>query len=140
MPPAVVLFVELSKHDLQRSINRMDRPHWSYSHSRSSCVVRFNIFRAIVKYPKPFLPRHGAGSAVHQSLAEYPDACKPSRLCPEITSKRRFWPRGFKSEGEKKIQYRDGDDRNKMLDQGVALLNTIPTSHRRQRLLQSSSR
>lgn len=102
----------------------MDRPHWSYSQLSQflRCPLQY-FFERIVKYPKPFLPSGMVlGSAVHKSLAEYHRLLQAKQPVSRDHVQETFLAAWLQSEGEKKIHYRDGDDRNKMLDQGVALL------------------
>jgi len=103
----------------------MDRPHWSYSQLSQflRCPLQY-FFERIAKLPKPFLPSSMVlGSAVHQSLAEYHRRLQSQQSVSRDHVQEKFMTAWMKSEGEKKIQYRDGDSRNKMLEQGVALLN-----------------
>lgn len=103
----------------------MNRPHWSYSQLSQylRCPLQY-FFERIAKYPKPFLPSGMVlGSAVHQALAEYHRGLQAKQPASRNRIHETFLTAWLTSEGENKIQYRSGEQRNKLLEQGVALLD-----------------
>lgn len=102
----------------------MDRPHWSYSQLSQymRCPLQY-FFERVAKLPKPFAPSGMVlGSAVHQALAEYHRLVQADKPTPPKHIEETFLTAWLRFEGEKPIQYRDGDSRNKLLEQGLALL------------------
>lgn len=102
----------------------VDRPHWSYSQVSQflRCPLSY-YFERVAKLPKPFISGALAlGATVHQTLAEYHSALQQRReLGPEHIHAvlTQTWE---KMEQREPIQYRDGEDRTKLIDQAVALV------------------
>jgi putative RecB family exonuclease len=101
-----------------------DRPHWSYSQVSQflRCPLQF-YFERVVKLPKPFISSGLVlGASVHQALAEFHLSIQreiplgPEQLRQVVV---RTWE---EMENREPIQYRDGEDRTKSLDQAVALV------------------
>lgn len=101
-----------------------DRPHWSYSQVSQflRCPLQF-YFERVVKLPKPFISSGLVlGASVHQALAEFHVSIQreiplePEQLRQVVV---RTWE---EMENREPIQYRDGEDRAKSLDQAVALV------------------
>jgi putative RecB family exonuclease len=102
----------------------IDRPHWSYSQVSQflRCPLQY-YFERIARLPKPFLPSNMVlGSAVHAGLAEYHRHLKAGQELPKDRVQETFLNTWQRSEAERPLQFKDGDDRSKLLEQGVALL------------------
>lgn len=102
----------------------IDRPHWSYSQVSQllRCPLRY-YFQYVLRLPQPSLPSSLVfGSAVHAALAEYHQRLllKQSVLPAEVHNA--FLEAWATSEQESPIQYRDREDREGLLDLGVALI------------------
>jgi len=100
------------------------RPHWSYSQISQflRCPLQY-YFERVARLPRPFVPSGMAlGSAVHEGLAEYH---RQLSLGHNVTTSQlqsvflRSWQQ---REQERPIQYRDGEDQQQVIEQGVALL------------------
>ena len=108
----------------------MDRPHWSYSQLSQfmRCPLQY-FFERVAKLPKPFTPSSLVlGAAVHQALAEYHRLLQLDRATPPKHIEETFLTGWMRFEADKPIQYRDGDSRNKLMEQGLALLAGLPAS------------
>jgi putative RecB family exonuclease len=100
------------------------RPHWSYSQLSQfmRCPLQY-YFERIAKLPKPFLPSGLVlGSAVHQALAEYHRRLQSNKKVSRDEVRVAFLNAWTEAEQDRTVQFREGDDRQKVLDQGVALL------------------
>lgn len=102
----------------------LDRPHWSYSQISQflRCPLSY-YFDRVAKVPKPFISGGLAlGATVHHTLAEFHREIQQGRN-PSFdqvhATLRQTWD---EMENREPIQYRDGEDRTKLLDQAVALL------------------
>jgi putative RecB family exonuclease len=103
----------------------IDRPHWSYSQISQflRCPLQY-YFERIVRLPKPFVSTGLAlGSSVHHALAEYHRSIqrgthlKPEQLRAILVQK---WT---ETEGRDSVQYRDGEVRGSLIEQGIALVS-----------------
>jgi len=104
----------------------IDRPHWSYSQISQflRCPLQY-FFERVARVPKAFTSSgmvlgasvHHALAAYHRSLQSQADALATSRLCELVVQK---WD---ETEGREAVQYRDGEDRTKLVDQAVALVS-----------------
>ena len=100
------------------------RPHWSYSQLSQylRCPLQF-YFERVIKLQRPFSPSSMAlGSAVHEGLAEYHRQLMADRKVTTGQVQSTFLKSWSQQERERPIQYRDGESRNQIIEQGVALL------------------
>ena len=100
------------------------RPHWSYSQISQflRCPLQY-YFERVAKLPKPHISGGLAlGAAVHRTLAAYHRAIhRGNPLAPDRIHAA-FLAAWEETETRETIQFRDGEDRTKLTDQGVALL------------------
>lgn len=102
----------------------IDRPHWSYSQLNQylRCPLQY-FFERVAKLPKPFVSSSLVlGSAVHQGLAEYHRLLQVGRPATSDRLHEVYRQAWETAEADRPIQYRDGEDRTKLVDQGIALL------------------
>ena len=107
-----------------RKVTPDSRPHWSYSQISQylRCPLQY-FFERVAKLPRPFSPSSMAlGSAVHEGLAEYHRQLMVNRRVTKNELQSTFLKSWRQSAQERPIQYRDGEDQNKVIEQGVALL------------------
>ncbi len=100
------------------------RPHWSYSQLSQfmRCPLQY-YFERIAKLPKPFLPSGLVlGTAVHQALAEYHRRLQSKKSATRDEVRTAFLEAWNDAEKEKPVQFRNGENRQKAQDQGIALL------------------
>jgi putative RecB family exonuclease len=102
-----------------------DRPHWSYSQVNQflRCPLSY-YFDRVAKLPKPFISSGLAlGSTVHHTLAEIHRSIQEGRNLGTEEVHDVLTVAWDEMENREPIQYRDGEDRVKSLDQAVALLD-----------------
>ena len=100
------------------------RPHWSYSQLSQfmRCPLQY-YFERIAKLPKPFLPSGMVlGSAVHQAFAEYHRGLQRKTSISRDQVRTAFLTAWKEAEKERQVQFREGDNRDKAQEQGIALL------------------
>lgn len=100
------------------------RPHWSYSSISQflSCSLRF-YFQRVIRLPQKSVGSSLVlGSAVHAALAEYhrtvqeDEPTDTTKLHQIITES---WNR---KQNENRISYRDGENQNDLIAQGISLI------------------
>ena len=102
----------------------MARPHWSYSQVSQflRCPLQY-YFERVAKLPKPHISGGLAlGAAVHRTLAAYHRAIQEGRAFESSRIHTVFLGTWEETENRETIQFRDGEDRAKLVDQGIALL------------------
>jgi putative RecB family exonuclease len=100
------------------------RPHWSYSQISQylRCPLQY-YFERILKLERPFIPGAMAlGSAVHEGLAEYHRHLQSNEPAPAGGVHETFLNAWQASEDRQPIQFKEGDSRDAVLAQGIALL------------------
>jgi putative RecB family exonuclease len=100
------------------------RPHWSYSQVSQylRCPLQY-YFERILKLERPFVPSAMAlGSAVHEGLAEYHRHLQVNQPVPEGYIQQSFLNAWQASEDRQPIQFKESENRDDVLAQGVALL------------------
>jgi putative RecB family exonuclease len=100
------------------------RPHWSYSQISQflRCPLQY-YFERIVKLERPFIPSAMAlGSAVHEGLAQYHRHLQLNEPVPACCVQETFLNAWQASEDRRPIQFKDKENRDDMIAQGVALL------------------
>ena len=102
-----------------------DRPHWSYSQVSQflRCPLSY-YFDRIAKLPKPFISSGLAlGATVHHTLAEIHRNIQDGKNLGSEEVRNVLMAAWEEMENREPIQYRDGEDRAKSVDQAVALLD-----------------
>ena len=102
----------------------MVRPHWSYSQVSQflRCPLQY-WFERVAKLPKPHISGGLAlGAAVHRTLAAYHWAVQEGHVLETDRIHAAFLDAWEETEARETIQFRDGEDRTKLVDQGIALL------------------
>lgn len=102
----------------------LSRPHWSYSQISQylRCPLQY-YFERIVKLERPFVPSAMAlGSAVHEGLAEYHRHLQLNEPVPAGHVQETFLNAWQASEDRQPIQFKDSENREAVLAQGVTLL------------------
>ncbi len=102
----------------------VDRPHWSYSQVSQflRCPLSY-YFERVAKLPKPFISSNLVmGSSVHHSLAEFHRSIQNGTLLKPAQFHAILEQTWTGMENREPIQYRDGDDRAKLLEQAIVLL------------------
>jgi len=100
------------------------RPHWSYSQITQylRCPLSY-YFQRILKLPEPWVSSNLVlGSAVHAALAEYHNRLCLRRDCSREEIQEAFLGAWREREEQQPVDYRRGQDWEKAIDQGVALL------------------
>lgn len=103
----------------------LDRPHWSYSQVSQflRCPLSY-YFDRVVKLPKPFISSALAlGATVHQTLADYHWAIQQGRRPSPEQIRAALAQAWDQMEHREPIQYRDGEDRTKLVDLAGALMD-----------------
>ena len=103
-----------------------DRPHWSYSQLSQfqRCPLRY-FFQYVARLPLEFTPSTLAlGSAVHEGLAEYHATLQAGEAATAEHAVTAFHESWQSSEESRSIQFRGGESRDNVIEQGVALLET----------------
>jgi putative RecB family exonuclease len=109
----------------ERPKSPRDRPHWSYSQVNQflRCPLSY-YFDRVAKLPKPFISSGLAlGSTVHHTLAEIHRSIQEGKNLGTEQVHNVLTTAWDEMENREPIQYRDGEDRTKSLDQAVALLD-----------------
>ncbi len=102
----------------------IQRPHWSYSQLSQflRCPLQF-YFERIARLPKPFVPSGMAlGSAVHDALAEYHRHHQHGQPVPAGHITTTFVAAWERQEQDRPLQFKEGQPRDDLIEQGVALL------------------
>ena len=102
----------------------IDRPHWSYSQIAQflRCPLAY-YFERILKLPKPFQSGSLAfGSTVHQALAMFHRSVQAQKSFNAEQVKTAAMAAWQRTEQRTSIQYCRGEDRRKLLDLALALL------------------
>ena len=102
-----------------------DRPHWSYSQVSQflRCPLQY-YFERVLKPPKPFISSGLAlGATVHRALAEYHRGIQRGKNLGPEQVREVLVATWAEMESREPIQYRDGEDRAKSVDQAVALMD-----------------
>ena len=103
-----------------------NRPHWSYSQLSQflRCPLQY-YFERIIKLPRPFTPSGMAlGSAVHHSLAVYHRSLQRNEQLSIDKVQTAFIDAWDADENYRPVQFRDGETRQGVLQQGRTLLET----------------
>ena len=103
----------------------VDRPHWSYSQVSQflRCPLSY-YFDRVARVPKPFISGGLAlGATVHHALAEYHRGIQEGRIVEPDQIHAALMQTWGEMENREPIQYRDGEDRTKLVDQAVALVD-----------------
>lgn len=119
----IVPSIHRSPERATRSASR-NRPHWSYSQLSQymRCPLQY-YFERILKLPRPFISSGLAlGSAVHEGLAAYHRGLQAGQETDVVKIQTVVLATWANREAEAVIQYRDGEGRQEMVDQGIALL------------------
>ena len=104
-------------------VNTM-RPHWSFSQFSQflRCPLQY-YFERVLKLERPYVPSVLVlGSSVHEGLAEYHRHLQANQPVPEGHIQETFLKTWQANEDRQPIQFKDGEDRDALLAQGVALL------------------
>jgi len=104
----------------------IERPHWSYSaiNQYLRCPLQF-YFERIRQLPVETVGSGLVlGSAVHRGLEAYHRSLQDGRPVPADHVKNIFQATWQFREQQQEIQYRSGENRQKAIDQGIALLET----------------
>ena len=100
------------------------RPHWSYSQVSQflRCPLQY-YFERVAKLPKSHISGGLAlGAAVHRTLAAYHRAVQEGHVFESDRIHASFLGAWEETEARETIQFRDGENRTKLVDQGIALL------------------
>lgn len=101
-----------------------DRPHWSYSaiSQFQSCPLRF-YFQRILKLPQPSVSGSLVlGSSVHKVLAEYHRTVQEDEPT-DVAGLHKILAKSWdERDGEVRIVFRSGEDREELIAQGIALI------------------
>lgn len=99
------------------------RPHWSYSSITQylACPLRY-YFQRILCLPQPTVGSGLVlGSAVHAALAEYHRDLKDGKVPRAERMKQAYVAEWDRRDGTE-IAYKDGENREDLMDQGLALV------------------
>jgi len=100
------------------------RPHWSYSQLTQylRCPLQY-YFQRILKLPEPWISSNLVlGSAVHAALAEYHNRLRFCRDFSREEIQGTFLEAWRRQEEQQPVDFKQGLDRTKAIDQGVALV------------------
>lgn len=100
------------------------RPHWSYSQISQflRCPLQY-YFERVLKLERPYTPSSLVmGSSVHEGLAEYHRHLQSNQPVPEGHIQQTFLNTWQANEDRQPIQFKDAENRDDVLAQGVALL------------------
>lgn len=108
-----------------RTASWAGRSHWSYSQLFQFLRCPLNYyFERILKLERPFVPSGMVlGSAVHKALAEYHEGLQHNRPVSPSQIQATFRSAWENSENQQPIQFRNGEKREALIDQGVVLLD-----------------
>lgn len=101
------------------------RSHWSYSaiSQYQRCPLQF-YFKRVLKLPEPLVSSSLVfGSAVHSALAFYHQSLKDQIPVTREQIHRAFLDAWQQRERETPIEFKSGDSRDDLIDQGQALLH-----------------
>lgn len=118
----IVTFKQMGQRPVCRT--RPTRPHWSYSQISQflRCPLQY-YFERILKLERQFASSGMAlGSAVHEGLAEYHRHLQSNQPIPAGYIQEAFLSAWQASEDRQPVQFKDGEDRDLVLAQGIALL------------------
>ena len=104
-------------------VNTM-RPHWSFSQLSQflRCPLQY-FFERVMKLERPYAPSVMVlGSSVHEGLAEYHRLLQAGQAIPAGHVQEAFLNAWQANETRQPIQFKDGEDRDAVLAQGIALL------------------
>jgi putative RecB family exonuclease len=113
-----------SKHSWRPRESITSRPHWSYSQVSQflRCPLQF-YFERILRLPrKTAASGMVLGSAIHEGLAHYHRQLKAGDGVSLDQVKAIVVATFTASEGEKPVEYKEGETKQSVLDQGVALI------------------
>lgn len=100
------------------------RPHWSYSSITQylACPLRY-YFQRILCLPQPTVGSGLVlGSAVHAALAEYHRDLKDGKV-PRVDLMKQAYVAEWDRRDGTEITYKDGETRQDLMDQGLALVD-----------------
>lgn len=103
-----------------------ERPHWSFSAVSQflACPLRF-FFQRVLGLPQNTVGSGLVlGSAVHNALAEYHRAIQRHQPAQIAQLHRAFLEKWQEREFGTKVSFKDGEDRNGSIEQGIALIET----------------
>ncbi len=101
-----------------------DRPHWSYSaiSQFQSCPLRF-YFQRVLRLPQPSVSSSLVlGSSVHKVLAEYHRTIQEDEPTDVAGLHKILTESWNEREGELRIVFRNGEDREEQIARGIALI------------------
>ena len=120
-----MILLEDPKPQVQRpSRPVLDRDHWSYSQINQylRCPLQY-WFERVLKLERPFIPCNMAlGSSVHEGLAAYHSHLLQGETIPEGRIQQTFLDAWKNNEFRQSIQFKEGENREDILAQGVTLL------------------